>query len=94
MTSACQHKDGEIDIAAAEQQMAHASLVAAVLKRRLREGGAAIISLAVRDKACPEPLKNQAFAVCLDACALTSKDTFPITFTFPTISSMKLVLGF
>ncbi|KAK9917252.1 hypothetical protein WJX75_002356 [Coccomyxa subellipsoidea] len=31
-------------------EMAHASLVAAVLKRRLREGGAAIISLAVRDQ--------------------------------------------
>ena len=119
MTSACQHKDGEIDIAAAEQQMAHASLVAAVLKRRLREGGAAIISLAVRNQACPEPLKSQAFAVCLDAYALTSKNTFPIKdivfliccrevsrslslpficgsafHTFPTISSLKLVLVF
>ena len=78
VSPACQHRDGKIDIAAAEQQMAHASLVVAVLKKRMQEGGAAIRCLAVRDQACPEPLRSQAFAVCLDACVLTSKETFPI----------------
>ncbi len=55
--SACMHGTEKVgymtdDRAPSAEQMAHADLVASVLKLRLRMAGAAFLSMAVREQAC------------------------------------------